>query len=172
MRNWIGPELPATEHGRQAEAWLNEFVTETGDTTQGVTDNASAVAAHNSRLGLLETPLSPVFGVAILAGWGNYGSGWSDVGVTRSSNKRVHLHGLLRRTGATLTGNAQYDVFTLPLGYRPPARYLGPVIVSRASGQLMGRVSIYPNGEVKIQCEDGFPLNGYVSLDGVSFQQG
>lgn len=88
--------------------------------------------------------------------WINSGSGYNSVGFYKDSFGVVHLRGLIK------SGSMQASAFTLPAGYRPPAReFFGTV-----SNALFGSVFVDPDGTV-------VPWSGsntWFSLDGLTFR--
>ncbi|USN14418.1 hypothetical protein DONNERLITTCHEN_00170 [Janthinobacterium phage vB_JliS-Donnerlittchen] len=88
--------------------------------------------------------------------WINNGSGYNSVGFYKDSFGVVHLRGLIK------SGSMQASAFTLPAGYRPPAReFFGTV-----SNALFGSVFVDPDGTV-------VPWSGsntWFSLDGLTFR--
>lgn len=88
--------------------------------------------------------------------WINNGSGYNSVGFYKDRFGVVHLRGLIK------SGSMQARAFTLPAGYRPPAReFFGTV-----SNALFGSVFVDPDGTV-------VPWSGsntWFSLDGLTFR--
>lgn len=88
--------------------------------------------------------------------WISNGSGYNSVGFYKDSFGVVHLRGLIE------SGSMQASAFTLPVGYRPPAReFFGTV-----SNALFGSVFVDPDGTV-------VPWSGsntWFSLDGLTFR--
>lgn len=88
--------------------------------------------------------------------WINNGSGYNSVGFYKDRFGVVHLRGLIK------SGSMQARAFTLPAGYRPPAReFFGTV-----SNALFGSVFVDPDGAV-------VPWSGsntWFSLDGLTFR--
>lgn len=93
---------------------------------------------------------------AFLNSWVNYGPGYDVVGFRKDPFGRVHLRGLLK--GGT-TGN---PVFTLPVGYRPPAQ---SYFVTDNAG-VHARVVVNTVGTVTV---DIGPAGNNTSLETVSF---
>lgn len=74
----------------------------------------------------------------------------------------VHLRGLVKRTVAGFTSIV---MFTLPDGYRPVLSSNFPVV----GNSKFARLEIYSNGDVAIVAADSATPEGFVSLDGVTF---
>lgn len=113
----------------------------------------------DEELSRLEATLSAPKFIAptLLNSWVNYGAGWAVAGFYMDGLGRVHLKGLVK-SGTTTAGTT---IFTLPKGYRP-AESLVFVIVSN---DLVGRVDVYPNGNVAIVVGSAT----WLSFNGISF---
>ena len=94
---------------------------------------------------------------AFQGGWVNYGAGFLSCGFRKFPDGRVKLKGLVL--------NGTGTVFTLPIGYRPPGQYLGPI---ESNPNVNSRIDITTAGAVSITLGSG-GNNGFVSLDGVEF---
>jgi hypothetical protein len=93
--------------------------------------------------------------------WTNYNSATHTAAAYRKdANGRVHLKGLIK-DGTVGDGTPP---FTLPAGYRPPVHANFAVI----AGGDFGRVEVQSDGDVTV-IHVGSGSNGYVSLDGISF---
>lgn len=96
-------------------------------------------------------------------GWIHYGSDgtgtYNAASYWRDSFGVVHLRGLIK------SGTIAQAAFTLPAGYRPPARELF-LTFSGNPNPIYGRLDIAPNGQVL----PWFGGNAYFSLDGVTFR--
>lgn len=88
--------------------------------------------------------------------WVNYNSGFNTCAFYKDPFGVVHLRGLV--TGGTVSAN----IFTLPVGYIPPARYLFSTISDGATGRL--DVDALGN----VICVTG--SNVWFSLDGIQFR--
>jgi hypothetical protein len=89
-------------------------------------------------------------------GWGHYGGGWESVAFRKDSSGTVHLRGLG-------LGALNVTIFTLPVGFRPPANLIFVVDATAA----MGRLNVYADGTMT--CSVGTPT-GYLSFSGVTFR--
>lgn len=94
----------------------------------------------------------------LLNSWVNYGGGFNDAAYYKDPFGVVHLRGVIK-DGTDVSGTA---LFTLPVGYRPPAQELFTVISSSA----LGRVDIATTGNVVITSGS----NTWLSLDGLTFR--
>jgi len=97
-------------------------------------------------------------GAPLVQSWVNFNSEYNSCAFYRDKQGRVHLRGLVKNG---LTGNNR-TIFTLPGGYRPQGRELRTVM----STESLGRIDILTNGRVVPTSV----RNGWVSLDGISFQ--
>lgn len=90
--------------------------------------------------------------------WVNYGGGYATAGFYRDVLGVVHLKGLLK------SGTGANAMFTLPVGYRPPALHMQATV----SNDAFAVVYVGTTGAVyrPIGSGDG------VSLDGISFYVG
>ena len=134
------------------------------------------------RIHVVGQPGEPAFvstGITIgLAGWNNYGGGYSPVSFRKDQLGVVHLAGLLCPTSAAAPGDTPtctsigagvassdyYGVLTLPPGFRPAARSIFAV----DDTEHLGRMDVLPDGELQINW-DGNQPHSYISLDGISF---
>jgi hypothetical protein len=91
--------------------------------------------------------------------WSDYGNGYNTAGYTKTSDGLVVLKGLLKRSGAVVSGET---IFTLPVGYRPPFGYNFGV----ASSSISGRINIMPDGRVIASTSIDA---GWASLETISF---
>jgi hypothetical protein len=91
----------------------------------------------------------------LLHGWVNYQSSFGDAGYRKDPSGKVSLTGLIR------SGTVNAAAFILPPGYRP-----GALLPFVTMGQIVTRVDVAPNGEVRPSnpCN-----NGWVVLNGISF---
>jgi phage minor structural protein len=94
----------------------------------------------------------------LLNGWVNFGSGYETAGYYKDALGFIHLKGVIK------SGTMGAAAFTLPVGYRPS--YKKMFIVPTAGGA--GRVDVDTSGNV-IVVNYGSATNGYVSLDGITF---
>jgi len=105
--------------------------------------------------------------------WENYGDGFNSGEYRRDQDGDVHVRGLVRASdvqSGVQCGNflpADYRIGTLPMGSRPAAQNLFPVL----SNNKLGRVDIAPNGDMVINPNfPSFPdAEAWVALDGISF---
>lgn len=104
-------------------------------------------------------------GVAILAGWSNYGSGFATAAYAQLGT-RVFLRGLLSPALA-LTANASYNIATLPAGVRPVSQEMCAVVCGDFVSA--GRLDIHPDGTLSFISQLAVPAGGYVSLSGATF---
>jgi len=88
--------------------------------------------------------------------WVNYGSPHSTAQYFRDTQGIVHLKGLVK------SGTINTAIFTLPAGYRPPAKHIYAVI----SADLLGKVTIDSAGIVLANIGS----NTNVSLAGITFR--
>lgn len=98
-------------------------------------------------------------GAQLLHGWTNYNNSYNQAAYYKSKDGRIYLRGLVKDG---VLGEAA-TIFTLPSGYRPPAREIH--IAKSKSGY--GRVDISTDGRV---IPLNFASNKWVSLDGISFR--
>lgn len=88
--------------------------------------------------------------------WTNYGSPFNTTAYTLMDDGWVRLRGLVRN------GALDKAIFTLPVGYRPAAQWLLPVMTNP---DALGRVDIRPDGQVMASTGNA----GWLSLDGLTF---
>jgi len=95
--------------------------------------------------------------------WKNYGSGWSTIGYSQTTDGIVSVKGFM----ALGTATAGLPIFTLPTGFRPSQRLVFPVVTSNGAGtaDVHGRVDIDTDGTVQFQ---GGSYQ-WLSLDGINF---
>lgn len=89
-------------------------------------------------------------------GWANFGVNWTSCAFFKDPFGVVHLKGVV--VGTTLS-----NVFTLPVGYRPPKNCAYAVSASGGFGELL----IFSNGNV---APDAGTVTTYLTLDGISFR--
>ncbi|CAB4216899.1 Pectate lyase superfamily protein [uncultured Caudovirales phage] len=101
---------------------------------------------------------TPVFGgVGFLNSWVNIGAGgYSDAAFYKDSAGVVHLQGTIK------SGTIGASAFLLPVGYRPPASVLVPVV----SNGVLGTCTILANGNVGASTGSNLSF----TLDGITFQ--
>ncbi|RYU92752.1 Kelch repeat-containing protein [Emticicia agri] len=96
----------------------------------------------------------------LLNGWVNYNTPtYVPAGYYKDVEARVHLRGSIK-FGTSTSGTV---LFTLPVGYRPSEVMMFAVTTTSLA---LGRVDIFPNGDVKV-------INGssnHLCLDGISFR--
>ena len=117
--------------------------------------------------------------------WANYEQGYETAGFMRDRAGMVHLKGLVcpklsdackfdeapMLCGANSTPKCATRFFTLPPGFRPPARILFPVLMGSNSGY--GRIDVHTDGRVELiehQGATGGSIIAWVNLDGISFR--
>lgn len=99
--------------------------------------------------------------------WSNYGGIFNTVGYYKDTLGRVHLRGLINYTGADASSTA----FILPAGYRPAFKEVRIGHAFNGSAFALGRIDISAAGAVSKEVPSGsLNLNGYISLDGISFR--
>jgi hypothetical protein len=91
-------------------------------------------------------------------GWTNYGSPYAPAAYTITEDGWVHLRGLVR------SGTPGAAVFTLPVGYRPPANEIFNMMSLEKVARIDVRADGYVGGEFA-----GFPDPNWLSLSGISF---
>jgi hypothetical protein len=97
---------------------------------------------------------------AFLNSWVNFGSGFASAAFRKDPLGRVHLRGLVK------SGTIGAAIFQLPVGYRPAnVTGSGAVVDVGKSGGVSGDLRVDPTGLVTLFTGE----NGYVSLDGLSF---
>jgi hypothetical protein len=96
---------------------------------------------------------------AFVSPWANYGGGFAGAAFRKGPDGKVALRGLVAG-GATNT-----VIFTLPVGYRPPAGSNG-VILPISATNTVGEIRINNAGAVTYLYG---PTSTYVSLDAVEF---
>jgi hypothetical protein len=85
--------------------------------------------------------------------WANYGGSWQTAQYRKHMDK-VELRGLARNDG---TVAAFGTIFTLPVGYRPPAQLIFPVQahfvggITGADDDHQSRITVYPSGIVRLE---------------------
>jgi hypothetical protein len=137
----------SSDHNRLGQVYFNlsgsGTLTDSGPGTMWsglVADTTSAV-------------VSPWRAPTLLNTWINFGSGFSDAGYYKDSSGLVHLRGVIRN------GTVPADVFVLPVGYRPAATLIFPIV----SNDLLGQVRINSSGNVHLYAGS----NTWVALDGI-----
>lgn len=101
---------------------------------------------------------------AFAAGWANFGAGYQPAGY-EVIGTRVFLRGLISPVAAAVALPTFSVVLTLKVGVRPSTVELFPAL--GGDPITLGRIDIYPNGQV--QFGGNVPLNGYVTLSGITF---
>jgi len=96
-----------------------------------------------------------------VSGWTNYGGGYNPGGYRKFPDGKVKLKGLISASSAQSAGAV---IFTLPAGYRPPARQLKECETSGTNG---ARIDILTDGSVSPQVAQG--AGAWVSLDDLEF---
>jgi hypothetical protein len=102
---------------------------------------------------------APGTGVSFENSWVNWGADFQDVKYKKDAHGIVHVWGLADGSAASAT-----TIFTLPVGYRPLGRH---IFNSVRTGNGQGRIDVLADGQVVAQ---GFALNGFTSLTGVTFR--
>ena len=105
---------------------------------------------------VLRTWIAPTF----TDNWVNYDNTYNHAGYYKDSENRVHLRGLVKN-GST---GSDYDIFILPVGFRPERRHIFCAATNPSSTSC--RIDITDDGRV-------IPYSGvsssWVSLDNISF---
>ncbi|UJB19298.1 MULTISPECIES: hypothetical protein [Lysobacter] len=128
----------------------------TGDETLpvvqgGQTRRSTAAAVADLRKGTWQAP-------ALVAPWANYGDAFA-AAAYRKDGGRVQLRGLVKAgAGGTV-------IFSLPVGFRPPAQQIYMVA---SDSSVPARVDVKTNGEVLVSLPGAGTL-GWLSLDNVGF---
>lgn len=91
--------------------------------------------------------------------WSNYSTTYAGVGYTKTSEGVVLLHGLIKRSGSVVSGEA---LFYLPEDYRPDLKQIYTTITNPNAAS---RIDITPEGKVAVLGGNA----GYLSLDGIKF---
>lgn len=97
-------------------------------------------------------------------GWSNYGGDNPTAQYLKDINGRVHIRGTVK-SGTTTFGTVM--VGTLPVGYRPSATYSVGVIMSTSGGEVLGRISIHPDGTITYRGAD--TVVNWLQLNNISF---
>lgn len=93
--------------------------------------------------------------------WANYDAAtFNSCAYRKDAMGYVHLRGLVK-TGASAT-----TIFTLPVGYRPARQQLVST-VAYTTGMILGRIDIFPNGNVG--GAGSVTGNTYTTLDNITF---
>jgi len=96
-------------------------------------------------------------GIGFLNSWVNIGAGgYSDAAFYKDSSGVVHLRGTIK------SGTIGASALLLPVGYRPPASVLVPVV----SNGVLGTCTILANGNVGASTGSNLSF----TLDGITFQ--
>jgi len=113
-------------------------------------------------------PETNTAGITIAAGWANYGNG-TQVAAIESLGTRFFLRGVLSPVAGSLAPNTFYTIATLPTWARPiPPNYeMFDVVCGDPISS--GRVDVHPDGTLVFASQFAVPLNGYVSLSGITF---
>jgi len=111
-------------------------------------------------------PETNTFGVAIAAGWANFGSGYAAAAYEQLGT-RVFLRGLLSPVAGSLAAGSGYAIATLPVGVRPAAREEFASWAGDAPGAC--RIDVIPDGTVFLITGGAIGVNGYVSISGITF---
>jgi hypothetical protein len=88
--------------------------------------------------------------------WVNYGAPYNSAAYTLTDDGWVRLRGLVK------SGTLDTSIFTLPVGYRPPAQCLFPI---STSPDTVGRVDVHADGRVMATTGNV----SWMSLDGLAF---
>lgn len=94
--------------------------------------------------------------------WVNFGSVYNTAAFYKDMQGVVHLKGLVKNG---TVGSAE-TVFTLPEGYRPPARYLFDAVSESGGSVIQSRIDIGTDGRI-IPVVGG---NTFLSLDSIAFR--
>lgn len=117
----------------------------------GQTRSISAASVADLRKGAWQVP-------TLNAPWTNYGDVFAMAGYRRDGG-RVQLRGLVKAgTGGTA-------IFSLPVGFRPPAQQIYMVA---SDSSVPARIDVKTNGEVLVTLPGAGTL-GWLSLDNVGY---
>ncbi|WP_025157270.1 DUF859 family phage minor structural protein [Leifsonia aquatica] len=94
--------------------------------------------------------------------FGSYGNTWKEACFTKTPDGIVILEGLV---GFATSTAGDYRIFTLPDGFRPDFTLTAPI----AWNDALGRIKVYPNGEVWWISSGSITAGQYVSLSGIAF---
>lgn len=78
-------------------------------------------------------------------------NGWANVPLATTSAAVAIIEGVVRLRGAIATAGADPVAFTLPVGFRPPAKVY---VVADLDGAAKGRLVIQPSGVVTVDWTD------------------
>jgi hypothetical protein len=137
-----------------------------GSTTINVPATSSLLTVHDAGPVSMSSnppaqPASVWTGVTFLSGWGNLGSGYQACQY-RLVGDQVQLRGV-----ATATSTPGTSIFTLPVGFRPPAIY--PAITNAGAPDAWERIDIQPNGTVGHVYGVSMTAGNWISLDNIQF---
>lgn len=136
---WLGYNVPQT--------WTNIMGGESKNNTfwnQQQTIGTSCVDFNigmNSYNGTSNTVYTPFAAPTLINGFANFGFGFASAGYRKDDTGTVRLQGML-------TGTLDTQAFILPIGYRPVATIVFPVLGD--SGTTIGRVTIDSSGNVTV----------------------
>lgn len=122
-----------------------------GSSSQAFSASTFTSSAAGSSI-IVEASIAPT----LLNSWVNYGAPFIPSHYYKDASSRVHIEAVVH------SGVVGSPVFTLPVGYRPPATHLFAIDSNGAHGQ----VSVASNGDVTV----GIGSNVYASLSGISFR--
>lgn len=97
-------------------------------------------------------------------GWANFNAGWRVAGYVKQDNY-VTLRGLMCNVGGPLNAWQFYSAFTLPGGFIPA---VNEQFLQSASGGGC-RIDILSNGVINVMPMVNVPVNGYISISGISY---
>lgn len=98
----------------------------------------------------------------LMNAWANYGGPEMPCGYCKDAAGFVHLRGLVKRT---ISGVIEAVIFVLPAGYRPAFESNHAVVAFNKFARLV----VTANGNVYVEAVDSGTPEGFVSLDGVTF---
>lgn len=104
------------------------------------------------------------------SGWGAYGGAYQEPTWWRDAEGFVHLQGLVKRTGATITAGASGTILTLPAGARPAGDLIVPLLNGEDSG-AMARFNLSSAGVLAAYANGTWASGAaWVSLSGLTFR--
>lgn len=159
-RLWSGASIVANQYtgflsgdGVHPTDQGHEFIANTIMRTIGLTYDKGSISG---RVGLASELVTPS------GGWSNLGSGYANLGYSKTPDGLVTLEGLITSVG----GAAAYStIFTLPPGHRPS----GTLIYMASFSHTLGELEIKANGDVCIGAFASIAGN-FVSLSGIAFR--
>lgn len=125
-------------------------------------DSAATKGYIDGRIGGAGNPVVP----ALTSPWkplpGHSAPGYRKDG----TGKYVMMQGVFTTTGSVVPGTSSPVLFTLQVGYRPPAHVVFAVIGLQKS---LLTCNVFPDGRVQLYAGPTIPTGSWVSLDGCRF---